>query len=375
MNPRHLATAALIVAAIPFAAVASSHAGPAARPAAPARPGAVVAPPATPPPAPSVAVPATPTPTAARTWTCTEAPGGAAMAATAVCDYGAPARSGEHLLVPRVCRVPVQDKLYDRHGVDIRHGTTGARIGQASLPPLLAKPGSPLPVVGSVLGGADPLLVFAAGIAAIDPRAGRAEAVFEAETGLVAVARRNEVLAVVERLAPGGAFPRGGLEWTVLDYGAGVVLGQLQLAGTALDSLGVRGKTGLGLEAFLTRTDQGKAIEIVAEVLDAQGKPVAKDDVLTAKVRPVATTAVPARGSPSATSCPSTPPALAILVGAGGLVVSADPARQRATPPTTEQAQAGAGCLGVFEVNEKGHGFAWFAPDAGRRELRPVVCR
>jgi len=247
----------------------------------------------------------------------------AALTLTPGCDYGVPVRSGAHLIVPRVCRLAVEGKHYDRHGVDVRDGATGARIGQAALPPVLVAPGRPMPRVGALLGGAYPLLVHHTGIAVIDAKAGRAEAVFEAPAGLVAVARRGEILAVAE-VVPAEKGAPAGLEWTVLDFGAGELLGQLQLEGTALTGLGLRGGAGTPLEAVLEREQQGRPIEWVAEIRNSSGTLVPKDGKLMAKSRPA-----PARAAAEAATagCPVAPIASSVLLASPVLIVSPDKSR------------------------------------------------
>ncbi len=215
---------------------------------------------------------------------CAPAPGTSPMSALPGCIHGAPVRQGDLILVPRVCQVTVNGAPVARRTVDVRNGDTGARVGQVSLPPgtLPADQFTP----GAVLPGEPPLLVYPTGIAAIDPRANRAEVSFEAQGKLVGVARSGDLLLVVEAQAADKQFGNGSLQLTVIDQEAGDVVGDLQLAGTALDALTLRPTTGQGVELALMRQEKGKPAELVAPLRDASGKSVVKNGALTAKIRP-----------------------------------------------------------------------------------------
>jgi hypothetical protein len=284
--------------------------------------------------------------------------GSTVLVASTGCDYGVPARSGELLLVPKVCRLPLDGKLLDRHSVEVRLASTGAKVGQASLPPAQVKDAKvPLPQPGMLLGGAFPLLVLPVGIAAIEGRSGRAELVFEPQGRLLGVARLGEVLAVVEEMPADDGFPKGSLEWTVLDFGAGDVLGSLRLAGVDLAGLALRTPASGGLEAVLERTAAGKHVEVVAMVRDAAGKTMAPGGTLAGKVRPLL-----ASLSMAASGCEILAPANSVVLARPRLVVAGAPA-------------AASVCLAVTEVDGQGRGFAWWQTATGSRELRTMTCR
>lgn len=308
---------------------------------------------------------------------------GTTLVAQANCDYGVPARSGPLLLVPKVCRTPVDGKLFERHAVEVRDGQTGAKQGQAALTAVAVQAASPLPAPGVLLGGEYPLLVLPHGIAALEPRAGKAELVFEPEGKLLGVARHGEVLAIVEVAAADEHFPKGAIDWTVLDYGAGDVIGQARLAGLDLEGLSLRSAAGGGLEAVLERAappgkdgkDAGKRLEIVAPVRDGQGKTAAPGGALQAKVRTVAAKpAAVVKVAPG--QCAQLAPATSVLIGRTRLVVSAVEGRNVAAGAEGAAVPVPGleGCLAVQELDEQGRAWAWVKPATGPHELRPVRC-
>lgn len=303
-------------------------------------------------------------------WTCAAAEQ-AAMTAAAGCVHGAPVRSAELVLVPRVCRIVMGAKTLDRHTVDVRNATTGARVGQASLAPVEVAAGSPMPAVANVLGGPLPLLVHGAGIGAIDTKSGHIESVFESDSGLLAVARAGEVLAIVEKMAPDKHFPKGGVEWTVLDYGSGELLGQLQVAGPDADGVELRVTAGKGLETTLLRKFGAKRVALVAAVRDQTGKNLAVDGALTAKARDAA---LPTVGA--GTGCAVLAPGDSVRGDLPAFSVAEDPARWSAAACTSKAAVSGtAACLALIEPDARGESFGWFAPAQGKAELRAVHCR
>jgi len=304
-------------------------------------------------------------------WSCTagDAP---AMATTPGCVHGAPARSGDTLLIPRICRTSLQGKTFDRHTVDIRNATTGARVGQASLPPSEPKAGAPLAQVAQILGGPWPLLVHPGGIGAVDAKASRIEAVFESDSGLNAVARLGDVLTIVEKMLPDKQFPKGGLEWTVLDYGAGEMLGQLQLAGGPAEAVALKATTGGGIEAALYRSVAGKRFALIAQVIDSAGKHAA-DAAMRAKVVEVPGLSRP----PAAAGCAVLATAAAIRVDVLGFSTSDDPARNAPAVASAGHASvtSASTCLAILEPDTRGDTFGWFAAAGGKAELRAVHCR
>lgn len=304
---------------------------------------------------------------------------GTTIAATPNCDYGVPARSADLLLVPKVCRTPVEGKLFERQAVEVR-SATGARIGQAALSAVAVKESAPLPHPGVLLGGAYPLLVSASGIAALDARAGRAEVVYEPTGKLLGVARLGEVLAIVEAVPAEERFPKGSIEWTVLDYGAGEVIGQLQLAGQDLEALALRPSAGGGIEAVLERQlpagpkQPAKKVEVVAQVRDGHGKTAAPGGTLAAKVRPLTRAAeLATHAGPG--QCAVLAPTTSILIGQPRLVVS--PVESRSVKVAGGESLATPGpdtCLALQELDDKGNAWAWFRTATGGRELRPQRC-
>lgn len=246
---------------------------------------------------------------------CAPVPGTSAMPAMTSCVHGLPVRQGELLLIPRVCRLTVAGKPVERHTVDVRHGETGAKIGTASLPP--QAPGSGPAVPGTVLTGEPPLLVTPEGIAAVEPRRGVVEPSFTPEGRLVGVARRGDVLVVVEALAPDKTFPAGSLALTAMDQEAGELLGEAHLAGTSLATLELRGGTGKTLDVWLGRQEKDKAMVLAVPVRDAAGKALAKNGVLSARLQAVVGGAVAA-----GPGCPMLGAPDVVMVGESKLTVA-----------------------------------------------------
>ncbi len=301
---------------------------------------------------------------------CAPLAGSSPMAALPGCVHGAPVRQGDLILVPRVCQVTLNGATVARRTVDVRNGETGARVGAVSLPPG-AIPAEQF-VPGSVLPGDPPLLVYPTGIAAIDPRANRAEVSFEAQGKLVGVARAGDLLLVVEAQAPDKQFVNGSLQLTVIDQDAGDVLGDLQLAGTALDALALRPTQGKGMELMLARQEKAKPVELVAPLRDAAGKSLVKNGALAAKVlagAPLAATPEGCAVLPMSTSALVERAAIAVHDGkidrilAHGLSI--------ATMPATDA------CAVVGALAAKGAeqvGMAWF-DRAGKPQLQAVRCK
>ncbi len=259
------------------------------------------------------------------------------LAATTGCDYGAPVRSGTSLLVPKVCRIAMGGKNVDRHTVEVRN-STGAKLGQASLPPTPADTNWPQP--GFVLAGTPPLLVVPAGIAGLELRTGTAEFVYEPQGTLIAVTRQGDLLALAERvqapIQPGqnkavlakNQPNQGAVEWTVLDLDAGTIVGQQHLAGPELEGLGWQQTAQGQVEAVLVRTAQGKRLEIAAVVVDAAGKVIiSKDGTLDAKVRPAGSAGTAVSSGPD--QCVALTTGQGAVLGSPGVVLSQEPSRNR----------------------------------------------
>ena len=218
--------------------------------------------------------PAAPTPPAAATGlpapnaACRPA-SGAAIPVPVGCEVGAPIRPGELLRWPRACRLLVEAKSIDRHTIELRDLRTGQRRAQISLP---ASPAAgEAPRVGALVAGALPLYVHAAGVTAIDIAGRKAEAVHEAEHGLLGFARLGDWLAIVEAVPPDSALPQGGVQWTVLDSEAGRLLGEARIAGRGLLGLGVAKAPVAGkIIVWLRMTGRKGEADLVATI-DAAG--------------------------------------------------------------------------------------------------------
>jgi hypothetical protein len=304
---------------------------------------------------------------------CTPVPASAPMAALPGCVHGAPVRQGELILVPRVCHLTVNGVAVERRTVDVRNGETGARVGASSLPPGTLPPAQFVP--GAILPGDPPLLVFPAGIAAIDARANRVEVSFEPQGKLVGVARHGDLLFVVESQAPDKQFVNGSLALTVIDQDAGELIGELQVAGTALDALVLRPTQGKGVELALARQEKGKPIEIVAQLRDAAGKSVVKHGVLAAKLVPVLAGTQPTAPASGCALLPTVASALVDrpIVAVIDNKIDRNPANDW-SHVTTDSANlcAVVGALGAAG-NER-TGMAWF-DRAGKLQLQAVRCK
>ena len=198
-----------------------------------------------------------------------------------MCRYGAPVVVDRTLFVPKACRLPLAGKTIERHAVELRDATTGAKLGQASLP---AKPAlsARAPAPGALIGGPYPLFVWSGGIAAIDVSSKRARVVFEPTGRLAGVARYGEVLSIVDRLPTSAQLPTGGIEWTVLDFGAGELLGQLHLTNATLLDVGFGKEKGVLIGWIGVAGKKGPA-DLVAVIRDKDGKMAAKGGRLQAR--------------------------------------------------------------------------------------------
>lgn len=298
---------------------------------------------------------------------CAQVPNTTGMAALPGCIHGLPVRQGELILVPRACRLTVAGKTVDRQSVDIRHGETGARVGQASLPP--TPPGPEPAQPGTILPGEPPLLVTNQGIAAIDPRAGQAEPTFEPQGKLLAVARKNDVLLVVEVQSADKTFPGGSLAVTAIDQEAGEVLGDLQLAGITLEILQLRAGKGKSLEAVLTRLNkEQKREELVIPLRDEAGKSVVKKAQLAGKLQPASPP------PPFTPTCPVLPAPDRVLLEKPWILL--EDSRQTLHLPGGFQGAkvAGQNCVTVSALNDKQTGMAWVLT-ANKAQLLPVKCQ
>lgn len=301
---------------------------------------------------------------------CAPVPATSPMAAMPGCIHGVPVRQGDLILVPRVCQLTVNGAQVARRTVDVRNGETGARMGAVSLPPVAIAADQFVP--GAILPGEPPLLAYPTGIAAIDARASRAEVSFEAQGRLIGVARHADLLLVAELQAPDKQFVVGSIQLTVIDQEAGDVLGDLQLAGTALDGLTLRPTQGKGVELALTRLEKAKPVELVASLKDAAGKSTVKQGVLVAHVRPL----TPLSATP--VGCAVLPTATSAIVDRPWVAVH-DGKMDRNVPNGLEiaaMAQTDA-CAAVSALATHGServGMAWF-DRAGKPQLQAVRCK
>lgn len=296
--------------------------------------------------------------------------------ALSTCAYGLPQVDGDFVLIPKVCRHELAGRAVWRRSVEVKQLATGQKVQQASLPPQDAT-ATALPVVGQLWPGAPALLVYPQGIAAIDPKAGSAEPVHEPTGPLVAVARSGDLLALVEQL-PAKGKDKGGFEWTVLDLGAGELLGQVHFgAGEVADLRWSRdGKKSAATATCKVADAKGatKWIELTVAVTDASGKSAVRDQALEPKVSPAKApgSAEQPSGVPTVSADPSARPDMdALRVEANSPVRVARPL----VPVTCTPHAPGATCLAIVGTAAPGRWLAWVQPASGARELRGCTAK
>ena len=305
---------------------------------------------------------------------------GATIRTLSMCRYGAPVVVNRTLFVPKACRLPLAGKTIERHAVELRDATTGKKIGQASLP---AKPAhsAQAPAPGALIGGPYPLFVWSGGIAAIDVSSKRARVVFEPTGRLAGVARYGEVLSIVDRLPMSTKLPTGGLEWTVLDFGAGELLGQLHLTNATLIDVGFGKEKGLLMGWIGVSGKKGPA-DLVAVIRGKDGKVVAKGGRLQARAerrsgRVMALTSG-ASLAPAGSGKPGAGDVCAVLTGrdpvlTDAVLVDISAAGGRG-PVKANRTLDIAGCLAATPAGRGGLVWAWTRGKAGGPVLGAYQC-
>lgn len=288
--------------------------------------------------------------------------GSAVLTAREGCRFGLPAQIGTHLLVPKVCLIPMGKEAVIRHAVEIREAATGRRVGQASLPAQKAALTATLPALGTLLAGEIPLYVWEGGIGAINPASKRAVPVFEPTGRLAAVALHGQVLAVVDALPADAVFPAGSLEWTVLDFGSSTLLGQARLAGTGIDAIGYEAQ-GSALTATLGRLKGGKLQVLRAPIHGADGKVAVANGLLKPAL---SQGAAPTASAPKAApGCPVLPARTSAIVGKAALVVQGKAVTLHPEEGRTNARLTGgpAGCAVSTVPDSAGAAWAWVGGD------------
>ncbi len=279
--------------------------------------------------------------------------------ASTACRHGLPVRAGGALLVPKACRIPMGKTAVIRHAVEIRDPTTGKRLGQASLPAVKAAPTAKIPTVGAILAGPIPLYVFKGGVGAIDPVGRRAELVFEPSGRLAALARHGEVLSVIDALPADATFPKGSMEWTVLDFGKGEMLGQARLAGTRVDGAGFWTRKD-GLHATLLSAGKKGPVTLAARVRDAAGKASTSKGLLRPTLKPRKAGAADRTSKPAAGTCPVVEGPTAIRPELPPLSILKGAATRPASGASGALAIASkSACLAATPVDKGGLAWAW----------------
>lgn len=310
---------------------------------------------------------------AAAAGTCVAA--GAKVRAMRSCRYGTPVVVGDVLFLPRSCRLPLKSGPIERHTVEIRDAVTGRKHGQASLPPKPSTSGAP-PRPGALIGGPYPLFVWQGGIAAIDAASKRARVVYEATGQLAAVARYGEVLALVDALPADKTFKRGSLEWTVLDFGAGELLGQLRAAPAPLTDIGIAkgSQGGRSLVAWLGLKGPKGPLEVSATIRGADGKPAAKGGHLSPRA-----SAPKGRGLPFASGATAGPGQTCAVLTGRDAVITAAPwvdlgGTQVVSPASAKRTRPIPGCVAATPPTAKGVTWAWLAKPGSTPTLAAYRC-
>ncbi len=293
------------------------------------------------------------------------------LVAVAACDYGVPTRSGEFLLIPKVCRLETVDGAVDRHAADVFNARTGTRVGQAGAGTTKTTKDKLLQRVGVILNSNPPLLAWAGGIAKLQPRTAQAESLFESDGELQGVILRDDLLAVADRLPPSRQHAKGAIEWTILDLSAGEIMGQATLAGQKTWALQFRAEKARAVTGVIVVESEGKRYETTALLRNDAGKAAAKDGAIKPVTTPAATAAAPL----VAKDCGVLHANDAALLLQPSLVVSSAPDRAVAAKSDlgvkfTDAAR----CLATVELDAQGNGFAWF-DSGGVRDLRSVQCK
>lgn len=295
------------------------------------------------------------------------------LRATPACQYALPVSVGAVLLVAKACRIPMDGAAVVRHAVEVHDAATGKRLGQASLPAVRVAANAPVPAVGTLLGGPFPLYVFAGGIGAIDSSSRRAELVFEPSGRLAGLARAGEILAVVDALPADATFPKGSLEWTVLDFGKGEMLGQARLAGDRVDGVGlvVRGD---GLYAVLDLTGKKGPVTLASRLRDKAGKQKTGDGLLRPKLEARRQAAAKAPKRPAGDTCPVLDIGDAVRTAHTALAMTGPAAKpDMAFVSGWLRVAAGTACIAATQVDGKGRTWAWLA-EKRRAVLRGLSC-
>lgn len=292
---------------------------------------------------------------------------GAVVAAAAGCNYGLPVVAGDLVLLPKACRHEPAHKSVDRHSVEVRALATGARIAQASLPPTDAVRPLP-PAAGQILPGDPPLLVLPGGIAAIDPRKGGAELVFEPQGRVLAAARLGAILALAEALPP-SKEGKVAIEWTVLDLDAAAVLGQALVAGGTVRDLALT-QDKEGLRTAIGLGDDATGVDLVAQVADAAGKPASKDGQLVPK-KVARSKAAPAAASGGCPVFPTPDRAIvdrpAVRLEGGAAVVGAAQQYEAWRSPPAQ-------CVAIRKADRGLRYVAWVRGADGSFQLVATMC-
>lgn len=271
------------------------------------------------------------------------------------CAYGQPQLDGDLVLVPKICRHDLAGRSVVRRSVEVKLAANGQRVQQASLPPEDST-ATTLPAVGQLWPGAPALLAYPGGIAAIEPRAGKAEVVLEPQGTLLAMARSGDLLALLEQL-PADGKGKPVLEWTVLDLAAGEILGQAHLSLPKV--LDLRwASNAAGLHVILDGQTDDKRLRLQAPVRDAAGKSLIVKEALAPLPQPGSAAPMAASADPGA------------LVDREVVRVESTGDVKLGRPGATPDCDSPSKCLAMLGPYAGGRWLVWLQPPTGPRELR-----
>jgi len=276
------------------------------------------------------------------------------------CAYGQPQFDGDLVLVPKICRHDLAGRAVLRRSVEVKLAANGQRVQQASLPPEDST-ATTLPPVGQLWPGAPTLLAYPGGIAAIEPRAGKAELVLEPQGILLAMARSGDLLGLLEQL-PSDGKGKAVLEWTVLDLAAGEILGQAHLSLPKVLDLRWVSQAG-GMQVALEGQADDKRLRLQAPVRDAAGKSLIVKEALVPVAQPATTVLVPTSAEPAA------------LVDREVVRIESSGEAKLGRPGANPDCDSPSKCLAMLGPYAGGRWLVWLQPPTGPRELRACAAQ
>ncbi|MCO4762166.1 MAG: hypothetical protein KC502_11720 [Myxococcales bacterium] len=197
-------------------------------------------------------------------------------------------------LTMRICRLPGRAQL--RRTVIFRDAT-GRKMGQASTKPVPWPRTKPLPALGTIIDGPDPLWVLPRGFAAINLGRRRMELLFQTDGDrvLIAAVQRGQRVAWVTRGSHGcvvqskGVKPPPCLMWMAVDFARGELLLRRQLPEAAPLRMGFGQHGGQRATWLLARQGASTPAWVTPLVPRPLNRPAQTDLPATLKIVPPVT--------------------------------------------------------------------------------------